>query len=193
MLASRGAYVFYADKVAHELMSPGQPVYDEVVRRFGESIVKGDRTIDRQKLAEIAFGDNRIDELNRIVHPAVTEVMEEWIRQTIEDDPRAVVVMEAALILEAGLGKHFDVLVVVASTPQQKLDRFASRALGDRFVSEAERVGAMQQAEKRLGAQLSQDEKIAAADYVIDNSGTLAQTERQVTKLYKELQRMAAA
>jgi dephospho-CoA kinase len=81
----------------------------------------------------------------------------------------------------------------VSSSPQQKLDRFASRALGDRFVSEAERVGAMQQAEKRLGAQLSQDEKIAAADYVIDNSGTLAQTERQVTKLYKELQRMAAA
>lgn len=192
MLASRGAYVFYADSIAHALMSPGEPVYQEVVKRFGESIVKTDGTVDRQKLAEIAFGGGRIAELNRIVHPAVIAKMEDWMRQTIEDDPRAILVMEAALILEAGLGKHFDVLVVVASSPQQMSERFASRVLGDR-VDEAERVAALRQAENRLGAQLSQDEKIAAADYVIDNSGSLAQTERQVAKLYKELQQMAAA
>jgi dephospho-CoA kinase len=192
MLASRGAYVFYADSIAHALMSPGEPVYQEVVKRFGESVVKTDGTIDRRILAEIAFGGGRIDELNRIVHPAVIAKMEDWMRQTIEDDPRAILVMEAALILEAGLGKHFDVLVVVASSPQQMSERFASRVLGDR-VDEAERVAALRQAENRLGAQLSQDEKINAADYVIDNSGSLAQTERQVAKLYKELQQMAAA
>jgi dephospho-CoA kinase len=112
MLASRGAYVFYADSIAHALMSPGEPVYQEVVKRFGESVVKTDGTIDRRILAEIAFGGGRIDELNRIVHPAVIAKMEDWMRQTIQDDPRAILVMEAALILEAGLGKHFDVLVV---------------------------------------------------------------------------------
>jgi dephospho-CoA kinase len=192
MFASRGAYVFYADSVAHALMSPGEPVYEEVVKHFGEFIVKADGTIDRKKLAEIVFDNGRIDELNRIVHPAVTAKMEEWLEQTAEHDPRAILVMEAALILEAGLGKYFDVLVVVSSSPQQMAERFANRVLGDR-VDDAERVRILQQAQKRLVAQLSQDEKISAADYVIDNSGSLAQTERQVAKLYKELQHMATA
>jgi dephospho-CoA kinase len=193
MFAARGAYVFYADSVAHDLMNPGEPVYAETVKSFGESIVRADGSIDRQKLAEIAFGSGRIEELNLIVHPAVIAKMEEWMRQTVEDNPRAVLVMEAALILEAGMGKYFDVLVVVSSTAQQKLERFASRMLGDSIADEGERLRAMENATKRLGAQLSQEEKVAAADYVIDNSGTLPNTERQVAKLYRELQRMAAA
>ena len=193
MFAAQGVHLMQADLVAHELMSPGGPVYDEVVRRFGSSVVHSDGSINRQKLAEMAFAGGRIEELNRIVHPAVNQRMQEWIDETVTREPNAIVMFEAALILEAGLGKYFDKLIVVSSRPQQKVERFASRVLGERQVHENERALALQEAGRRLGAQLSEEEKIAAADYVIDNSGTLAATERQVKKLLKELRVLARA
>lgn len=192
MFASRGAYLMHADRVGHELMEPGQPAYNQVVERFGESIVNPDKTINRAKLAEAAFGLRRIEELNKIIHPAVRERMERWFEEMSDFDPRSVLVFEAALILEAGFGKYFDKLVVVTSHAQQKLDRFALRALGTDMAEVAARAEAFKDAERRLGAQLSEQEKVAAADYVIDNSGTLTETERQVTKIFKELQQLAA-
>ena len=192
MFAARGAHVLYADKVGHELMQPGERVYNEIVRRFGGSIVNPDKTINRGKLAEIAFGSGKIEDLNRIVHPAVGARLESWIEERTEFDPRAVLIFEAALILEAGLGKYFDKLIVVASSAQQKLDRFASRSIAAGTHDEAERSGALRDAERRIGSQLSQEEKITAADYVIDNSGTLAETERHVNVIWKELQQLAA-
>ena len=192
MFAARGAHVLYADRVGHELMQPGQPVYSEIVRRFGESIVNSDKTIHRRKLAEIAFGSGRIEDLNRIVHPAVGARLERWIEERTEFDARAVLIFEAALILEAGLGKHFDKLIVVTSNAQQKLDRFASRLTVGEAQDEAQRNAALRDAERRIGSQLSQEEKITAADYVIDNSGTLAETERQVNMIWRELQQLAA-
>lgn len=182
----------FADQAGHDAMKPGEPAYREVVRRFGESIVNLDRSINRAKLAEIAFGTGRIEELNRVIHPAVQERMERWMEQTVEFDPRAIMVFEAALILEAGLGKYFEKLVVVTSKQQQKLERFTSRLLGPETPDEEQRLKALRDAERRLGSQLSDQEKIAAADYVIDNSGTLADTERQVNAIYKELQGLAA-
>lgn len=193
MFSALGVHVMHADLVAHDLMKPGSPVYEEVVRRFGPSIVHPDGTIHRQKLAELAFGSGRIEELNRIVHPAVGKRMQEWIEEIITREPNAIVMVEAALILEAGLGKFFDKLIVVSSRPQQKVERFASRVLGDRGSGDEEHARAVQEAERRLGAQLSEEEKITAADYVIDNSGPLAETERQVNKLFKELQTLARA
>jgi dephospho-CoA kinase len=142
-------------------------------------------------LAEIAFGSSRIDELNRIVHPAVGQRMQEWIDQITAREPDAIVMFEAALILEAGLGKYFDKLIVVSSHPQQKRERFAARVLENRDAGAEERNRALQEAERRLGAQISEEEKIAAADYVIDNSGTLAETERQVNEVLKVLKALA--
>lgn len=193
MFASRGAHVLYADKVGHELLEPGQSVYDETIKHFGESIVNPDKTINRAKLAEIAFGANRIEELNRIVHPAVGARLESWLEEMSQFDPLAVLIFEAALILEAGLGRYFDKLVVVSSQPQQKLERFANRTLNTNLDRESNRPKVLSEAERRIGAQLSDQEKIAAADYVIDNSGELSQTERQVGKIYKELQQLSAA
>ena len=190
MFSARGVHVMFADEVARELMQPGQEVYREVVKHFGDSIVNPDKTINRSRLAEIAFGANRIEELNRIVHPAVRIRMERWIEETTEFDPRGILMYEAALILEAGVGKYFDKLIVVTSSPQQKLERFAARAQGSTGVDEAQRAKALRDAERRMGAQLSEEEKIAAADYVIDNSGTPAETERHVSKVFKELQQL---
>ncbi len=193
MFASRGAYVMYADQAGHEAMKPGEAPYQEIVRRFGDAVVNLDQTINRRKLAEIAFGSNRIEELNRIIHPAVRARMERWMLEMSEFDPGAILIFEAALILEAGLGKFFDKLVVVASKQEQKLERFAARILNGKLPKQEERLQALRDAEQRIGAQLSDQEKIAAADYVIDNSGTLAETERQVITVYKELLGFAAA
>ncbi|PYY23714.1 MAG: dephospho-CoA kinase [Acidobacteria bacterium] len=190
MFADRGAHVLYADKVGHELMEPGEPVYEEIIKLFGKSIVNPDKSINRATLAEIAFGSGRIEELNRVVHPAVAARLERWIEEMSEFDPRAVLIFEAALILEAGMGKHFDKLLVVNSNPQQKLERFATRTVST--DSELEHARALVEAERRIGAQLSDQEKITAADYVIDNSGDFSQTERQVSRIYKELQQLAA-
>jgi len=191
MFASRGAYVLYADKVGHELMEPGQPIYAEIIKGFGESIVSSDKSINREALARLAFGSGRIEELNRIVHPQVAARLELWIEEMSEFDPRAVLIFEAALILEAGLGKYFDKLVVVTSDPQQKLERFLKRAPNVNANDESDRAKILSEAKQRMAAQLSDQEKIAAADYVIDNSGETSETERQVSKVYKELQQLA--
>ena len=191
MFASRGAYVLYADKVGHELMEPGQPIYAEIIKSFGESILDSDKSINRAALARLAFGDDRIEELNRIVHPQVAARLELWIEEMSEFDPRAVLIFEAALILEAGLGKYFDKLVVVTSDPQQKLERFLKRAPNVNVNDESDRATILSEAKQRMTAQLSDQEKIAAADYVIDNSGETSETERQVSKVYKELQQLA--
>jgi len=193
MFAARGAYVLYADGIGHELLKPGQLTYDQVIHHFGDSILNPDTSINRAKLAQIAFDGGRIEELNKIIHPAVAAEMEKWIQETSEFDPCGILVFEAALILEAGLGKYFDKLIVVTSNPQQKLQRFASRVLGSDVSQHAKLAEALREAERRIGAQLSEAEKVTAADYVIDNSGSLAETERQVNKIFKELQSLAAA
>jgi dephospho-CoA kinase len=192
MFASRGAYVMYADQAGHEAMKPGEPAHKKIVEQFGDSMVNPDRTINRKKLAELAFGSGRIEELNHIIHPAVRERMERWMKEISEFDPRGILIFEAALILEGGLGKYFDKLIVVTCKPEQKVERFTTRLLGAESQNQEQRVQALRDAERRIGAQLSDQEKIAAADYVIDNSGTLAETERQVNVIYKELLQLVA-
>lgn len=191
MFVERGAHLIHADKIAHELMQPGQPVYEEVVRNFGRAILHEDGTIDRMRLAEAAFGDEepdsmRVHELNRIVHPAVIARQNEWMREVGERDPKAVALVEAALIYEAGADRHFDKMVVVTCTPQQKVERFAGRVGGDMEAARREVA-------RRMAAQWPDERKAAAADFVIDNSGPLAQTGKQVDAIFQQLRPMAAA
>jgi len=180
MLARRGAHVVLADEVAHQLMRPGEPVYYEVVRHFGPDIVGIDGAIDRKKLAEAAFGAGRIQELNQIVHPAVVARQDAWMKEMAVRDPQAITVVEAALMLEAGVGKRFDKLVVVTCTLPQKIERFARRHNLDLAAAEHE-------VKRRMAAQLPEDEKVRVADYVIDNSGSLAGLEAKVDALMAEL------
>ncbi len=184
MLARRGARVLDADCLVHELMHPGLPVYKEVVRHFGRDILAADKTIDRKKLADAAFGAGRVAELNRIVHPAVIARQDAWMDELEREEPQAVAVIEAALILEAGAAPRFDKLIVVACRQAQKVERFAARyPLG----VEAGRA----EAARRLAAQMPDKEKAGKADYVIDNSGMLEQTENQVEKVFAELEEIA--
>jgi dephospho-CoA kinase len=190
MMEAQGAHLLQADLVAHELMSPGQPVHNEVVRLFGREIVHSDGTIDRAKLAEAAFGHGRVEELNAIVHPAVIARQNEWMTAVAERDPNAIAVVEAALILEAAVEKHFDKLVVVTCKRDQKLDRYVRRTVAA-DAGPLALVSACKEAQRRIAAQASDQEKIQIADFVIDNSGGLQNTGRQVEKLMRTLTQLA--
>ncbi len=104
MFVALGAHLVQADRISHQLMEPGEAVYNEVVRHFGAGILNPDLSVNRARLAEAAFNPaaSRVEELNHIVHPAVIRAQEEWMEEMGRQDPRAVAIVEAALILEAG-------------------------------------------------------------------------------------------
>ena len=179
MLRARGAHILFADKLAHELMTPGKPVYASVVEHFGRDIVSADGSISRPKLAEKAF-DGRIRELNELVHPAVLKAEDRWMDEVGRRDPHAITVCEAALLYEAGGADRFDRIIVVTCSAALKLERFARR-LG---------IGPEQarpDLERRVKAQWPDEEKAARADYVIDNSGTLAATAVRIEQVWQQL------
>lgn len=192
MFVKRGARLIQSDEVAHELMRPGRPVYDEVVSHFGREILEPDGTINRSRLAEAAFGGSsgaifgasgvapRVQELNAIVHPAVIAFENNWMEELGRREPNALAIVEAALILEAGAAQRFDDLVVVTCHPEQRVARFARR-LG---ISEE---AAQAEVTRRMAAQMPDEEKVKAADFVIDNSGSLAATEEQVERVFGRL------
>ena len=189
MFVTLGARLVHADRIAHSLMQPGEAVYNEVVRHFGREILNPDGSVNRSKLAEVAFGPatapeskraSRIEELNRIVHPVVIRSQEEWMQEMGRQDPPAIAIVEAALLLEAGAGKRFDRLIVVTCSEEQRVTRFASRQKIDLEAARKEVV-------RRMAAQLSDEEKIKAADFVIDNSGSLEKTREQVRQVWQKL------
>ena len=196
MFVTLGAHLVQADRIAHELMRPGQPVYNEVVRHFGVSILNPDLSVNRGKLAEAAFGTttdlkpspsaSRIQELNRIVHPAVIRSQEEWMEEIGRQDPSAVAIVEAALIFEAGVAGRFDRLIVVSCTDDQRVERFAKRL-------NLESDAARKEVERRMAAQLPDADKVKAASYVIDNSGSLDQTRNLVRQIWEQLRADAGA
>ena len=185
MLAARGAHLLNADRLAHQLYEPGAAVYDEVVRHFGREILNPDNTISRAALANLAF-PNRIGELNAIVHPAVIEAQNAWMASIERSDPQGIAVVEAALLLEAGAAKAFDKIIVVTCDFDSKVKRYAHRAGVALELAHAE-------VERRSAAQFSDQEKAQQADFVIDNSGTVEDTERQVERIWSDLQGIAGA
>jgi dephospho-CoA kinase len=185
MFVAHGAHLVKADEIAHELMSPGQEVYESVVAAFGLEVLNGDKTISRPKLADRAFPD-RIEELNSIVHPAVIAAQERWMEEQFRRDPKAVAMVEAALILESGSYRRFDRLITVVCTPDQKVERFARR-------HELELVQAKAEVERRMKAQASDAAKIKVSDYMVDNSGSLSETELQVERIWGELQMISSS
>jgi dephospho-CoA kinase len=197
MFVALGAQLIQADRVAHELMRPGEPVYHEVVRHFGTAILHPDLSVNRAKLAEAVFGPAssppanptassasslpaRVRELNRIVHPAVIRAQEEWMAETGRRDKNAVAMVEAALILESGAEKGFDRLIVVTCSDEQRVARFAAR-------QDLSLDAARKEVGRRMAAQLPEAEKIKAADFVIDNSGSLGATREQVQRVWRSL------
>jgi dephospho-CoA kinase len=169
MLREMGFTVLEADSVAHQLIAPGLPAYGEIVREFGSSVVNADNTIDRSALGAIVFADRaKLDILNAIVHPKVEAQLAAEFEKLQKDRTRKAALVEAALIVEAGLHKNLDGVVVVWCKPEQQLARLIERGLSH------------DEARKRIAAQLPLEEKLRYATEKIDSSGSLANTRRQV-------------
>jgi len=174
MLAELGAEIIDADRLAHEAIAPNGPAYKAVVEEFGQEIVRPDGQIDRGRLGEIVFRDpEALARLEALVHPAVMA----RTRELIERAEAKVVVVEAIKLLESGLAQELcDAVWVVTCRPEQQL----TRVMAQRGLTEAE-------ARLRMEAQPSQEEKITRADVVIDNSGTMEETRRQVEAAWRKL------
>ena len=176
MLRDEGIPVLDADRISREVTAPGGRAYDAVVHAFGRGIVRDDGSIDRKRLGEIVFSDpGSRERLERITHPAILEAMKEAIAALDREGHRAVVV-EAALIHESGRKGLFEAVISVTCDRETAISRLASREGMSRG-----------QAEARLRAQMDADRKAGASDYVIDNSGGIDSTRRQVAALAKTL------
>lgn len=184
MFVALGAKLALADDIAKRLMEPGQDIYWRVVEAFGLDILNQDETINRAKLADAAFPTGRIAELNAIVHPPVIDAQEEWMREVFRNDPKAIAIVEAALLLESGSWKHFDKLITVTCSFDQKVERFAKRH--DMTLDTAR-----SEIERRMKAQASDEEKVRVSHYVVDNSGSLDKTREQVNHIWPELKSMS--
>jgi dephospho-CoA kinase len=173
MLRRLGARVIDADALVHHLMAKGTPVWQAILDEFGEGILGPEGEIDRGKLGAIVFADaEALKKLEAIVHPAVTARVDELIRQATEP----VVVVEAIKLIEAGWHRTYDALWVVTCPREQQLERLMRM-----------RKLSRQEALLRIEAQPPQEDKVALADVVIDNSGSLKETGEQVERSWEKL------
>jgi len=179
-LASYGAVVIDADAVARDVVAPGTPGLAEVTAAFGPQVLRSDGTLDRDRLGELVFADASLRmKLNAIIHPRVGERMAELERQAAG---APVVVHDVPLLAENHLAGSFDVVVVVDVSPRIQAERLAR----ERGMSRA-------QAKARMAAQAAREERLAIASIVVDNSGSLAELDREVGELWAELRRRALA
>ena len=178
MLAERGAFVVDADRTAREVVMPGEPALAEIASVFGQAVIREDGTLDRRKLGEIVFADpDKRKRLEAITHPAIRERMWSRIRQAKAEDPARIVVADIPLLYETGQQGLYDGVLVVYVPRETQIRRLLAR---NPELTEA-------QARDRVNAQMDIERKKELADWVIDNSGGLESTGRQVEALWREL------
>ncbi|MFL6103290.1 MAG: dephospho-CoA kinase [Actinomycetes bacterium] len=180
MLAEQGAEVIDADHIARQVVMPGTPAWCKIREHFGPGVLHPDGQIDRQALADIVFADKtKLALLNEITHPAIFARIADRLEEHHDQD--VVVVLDAALLIEAGLSEGVDVVIVVHSPQEIQLERLAAKGMGERDASD------------RIAAQLAPEKRLARADIVIDNSGSLEKLGRRVDEVWQELQRLLGA
>jgi dephospho-CoA kinase len=176
-LRRRGCLILDADQIAHQLIVKGQPCYTPVVEVFGPQILNDTGKIDRQKLGNLAFHNPALlQHLNRIIHPEVIRQIQMKLAIIEAESSRSRTIVEASVMIESGFHTSFQYLILVTCTPAQQIERLWIR----NGLSEGE-------ARLRMAAQLPLEEKKSLADWVIDNSGSLEQTQAQVDRLWQEL------
>jgi dephospho-CoA kinase len=179
-LAAQGAVIIDADTIAREVVEPGTEGLAEVVGAFGPEVLLPDGTLDRPRLGDIVFADPELrSKLNAIVHPRVGARMAELEQAA---GPGAIVVLDVPLIAESGRTDAYDLIVVVDAPPRVQVDRLVRR-----------RGMTREQARARMEAQASREQRLAIADIVVDNSGSLGELDRQVGDLWTELRRRAGS
>jgi len=181
LLAARGAVVIDADAIAREVVAPGTPGLAQIVAEFGESVLDANGALDRERMAAAVFADSGARQrLNDIVHPLVGAAMVQRTVRAGEHNPHAVVVNDVPLLAEGGLRDRYDVVVVVDVDPETQLRRLVDI----RGMTEED-------ARARMAVQATREQRLAIADIVIDNSGSLAALDERVQEVWAELQARA--
>ena len=185
MMRDLGCHIIDADAISRNLAEPGQPAYREILSAFGKEILLADSRLDRAKIAHLVFSDaSKLLTLNKILHPRVIAEEERQLVELARTEADAVAVVEAALLIEAGHHKLLERLIVVWCRPEQQIERLTNprgRAMSREDVLQ------------RIAAQMPLDEKRRLATDEIDNSGSLAATQKQVTELVARLKVQAAS
>ena len=173
ILRSAGAEVIDADRIAHECLESATPSYKKIVRIFGKNILFKDGKINRPELGRMVFNNkNLLKKLNSIVHPFVVSEIKKQIKLSKE----GLIVLDAPLLIEAGLKGVVDKLIVVKATQEEQIQRLLERSSLSKF-----------EILKRIKAQIPLREKARLADFVIDNSGSISETKKQVERIRRKL------
>lgn len=176
MLVRRGAVLIDADQIAREVVEPGSPVLERVAARFGQAVLLPDGGLHRKKLGEIIFNDaSARDDLQNLLHPPIRTIMKERMQRYESERPDRLVVVDVPLLFESKLEWMFTEVMLVYIPRELQLQRLMQR---DGIT--------LEQAESRLRAQMPIDDKKALAQIIIDNSGELAETERQLELFWRE-------
>lgn len=178
LFAKQGACVINTDQLARIVVEPGEPAWQEIIRVFGQEILLPDGQLNRKKLGEIVFRDRgKRQVLEKITHPAIRALMYDKL-DAARSEGVCIAIVEVPLLFETDFQNDVDRTIVVTAREELQLARLAAR---DGLRGE--------QAYRRLAAQMPLTEKVARADYVIENNGELTETERQVRELWQLLQR----
>lgn len=177
VFAELGACIIDADIIAHELLAPGTATYRSIREAFGDEVLHPDGTVNRKKLGRIVFSETQKRLLlNGLIHPAVRNEVLRRVGELAEAETAAIIIVDAALMVESGFYKLHDRLIVVRCDPALQLSRLMAR---DGLQPSEARA--------RMDAQMPVEEKLKLADYIIETSGTLRETRIQIEKIYKDL------
>jgi dephospho-CoA kinase len=181
-LESLGCRLIYADTLGHQVLMPDGEAYQPTLSRFGDEILNPDFTINRKKLASIVFNHpDVLKQLNHIVHPAVFRLEQQYLSEFSTQDPHAIAVIEAAILIETGRYKDMDRLLVTSCQRETQVRRAMAR---DHITRE--------EAHARLARQLPDAERVRFAHYVVHTDGTQEDTIQQVNAIFHELKKLAS-
>lgn len=176
LLTERGANLIDLDKIAREVVEPGQPALHAIAERFGQAVLQPDGSLDRKKLGAVVFSDlEERKALEAITHPAIRAVMKERMARYEAEEPDRLVVVDVPLLFESRLESYFEQVMVVYVPRETQLRRLIERD-----------VLTPEEAEKRLAAQMDIEEKKRRADILIHNTGTPEDTDRQIDRFWRE-------
>jgi dephospho-CoA kinase len=183
VLAELGCRILDADATAREVVTPGTPGLNAVVEAFGKEIVLEDGTLDRGTLGKIVFADEKkLQRLNSLLHPFIIAAQDDQIRRWEQEDSSDIAVVDAALMIESGGYRRFDKLIVVHCRPEVQLARLIARE-----------GLSPEDSERRIAAQMPQEEKKKYADFLIDTSDSFEDARRQTESVFRELHALARA
>ena len=181
ILRQEGAILIDADQIARKLVQPRTPTWSELIRVFGKEILEADESINRKKLAAMVFSNHQKRRLlEEILHLQIRNEIDRRVEEIRKKDPEAVVVVDAALLVETGAYRRMDKLIVVTATEAQQIERLRKRT-----------GAAQEEAKGIISSQMALEAKVNVADFIIRNEGTLEETSKKAKEIFQELKTIA--